>query len=85
MRRFPRPSHTEPVTDGCMSSMLLMIITVACPPLGIIGFICYGIYSEIKGSYEAKKYHQSEEYKYQEWLWNEVRKGTSLENIDKKK
>lgn len=84
MRRFPRPSHTEPLTDGCMSSMLLMIITVTCPPLGIIGFICYGIYSEIKDSYKAKKYHQSEEYRYQQWLFQEMMKKTSLDKNKKK-
>lgn len=62
MRKFPPPRRTTPITDGCMSSMLLMIVTVACPPLGVLGLICYGIYSNIKYSYKAKQYHQSQAY-----------------------
>lgn len=44
MRRFPRPSHTEPLTDGCLSTGILLVLTALCPPIGIIFLIGYGIY-----------------------------------------
>ena len=42
MRRFPRPSHTEPLLDGCLSNAIVLVLMAACPPLGLIALLLCG-------------------------------------------
>lgn len=72
MRKFPRPSHTEPIIDDTVIALLLGVATVVCPPLGILGFICYGLLKSIIDSADAKRYKQSDEYKSYQELYNKI-------------
>lgn len=46
MRRYPRPSHTQPIVDSVDASFVLMIITVCCPPLGLLAYVIYALFAD---------------------------------------
>ena len=46
--------------------------------LGILLILIWGIAEKISLTHKSNKYHQSEEYQYQQWLWKEVNKNISL-------
>lgn len=50
MRRYPRPSHTQPIVDSAGASFVLMIITVCCPPLGLLAYLVYGLFEDFFNS-----------------------------------
>lgn len=41
MRRYPPPRYTKDMTNSTSASVILMIITVCCPPLGLIAYLIY--------------------------------------------
>ena len=47
MRRYPPPRSTQPIVDSAGLSVILTIITVCCPPLGLVAYILAGICEEI--------------------------------------
>ncbi len=47
MRRYPPPRSTQPIVDSAGLSVILTIITVCCPPLGLVAYIFAGICEEI--------------------------------------
>lgn len=54
--------------------------------IAILFILAWGIAEEISLTHKANKYHQSEEYQYQQWLWKEVTNNTILkDDKDKKK
>lgn len=46
MRRTPPPRYTKDMTNSTGASVILMIITVCCPPLGLLTYIVYGLLFE---------------------------------------
>ncbi len=72
MRKFPRPSHTEPLIDDTTTSLLLGITTAVCPPLGILGFLCCGLFESVKDSADARRYRQSDDYKRYQELYHRI-------------
>lgn len=48
---------------------------------GALFILIWGLAEESGLSIGAKKYHNSAEYRYQQWLWNEVKKNTLDKNV----
>ncbi len=46
MRKYPPPRYTKSIVDNSGASLILMIITVCCPPLGLIAYLVTGLIEE---------------------------------------
>lgn len=46
MRKYPPSRYTKSMTNGAGSSIILSIITVCCPPLGLLAYVVYALFAD---------------------------------------
>ena len=46
MRKYPPPRYTKNMTNSAGASVILLIITVCCPPLGLLAYVIYALFAD---------------------------------------